>query len=102
MSTKHLNRNARDRRIAGSLAGLGKSRLETLEHHFLSQTKIIGKGAITPRARVYPTEQEKLSVQAVQGVIFFTGHGFQSLPHRVRSCSSVSDFHDLVARSSYE
>lgn len=48
MSTKHLNRNARDRRFAGSLAGLGKSRLETLEQLYLSQIKIIGKGLITP------------------------------------------------------
>ena len=30
---------ALDERTAESLTGLGKSRLETLEHHFLSQIK---------------------------------------------------------------
>ncbi len=90
MSTKHLNIYARDGRFAGSLAGLGKSRLETLEHHFSSQIKIIGKGLITPRARASPTKQAKLSVQAVQGVIFLIGGGFQKLHQRVPSCSSVT------------
>lgn len=89
MSTKHLNIYARDRRFAGSLAGLGKSRLETLEHHFSSQIKIIGKGPI-PRARVFPTKQAKLSVQAVQGVIFLTGRGFQDFAKCSASCSSVA------------
>ena len=89
MSTKHLNIYARDRRFVGSPAGLRKSRLETLEHHFSSQIKIIGKGPITTRARAFTTKQAKLSVQAVQGVIFLTERGFQSFPNRVSSCSSV-------------
>ena len=88
MSAKHLNIYARDRRIAGSLDGLGKSRLETLEHHFLSQRKIIGKGLISTCARAFPTECAEKPVQAVQAVIFLTGGGFQINTIAFASCSS--------------
>lgn len=100
MSTKHLNIYAHDRRFAGSLGGLGKSRLETLEHHFSSQIKIIGKGPITTRPRAFTTKQAKLSVHRVQGVIFFTGRGFQDLAKCSASCSSVGKA--TLHRGTYE
>lgn len=90
MSTKHLNMYALDERTAESLTGLGKSRLETLEHHFLSQIKIKWYGSNTPPCPRVSSKQEKLSVQAVQGVIIHIGGGFQKLHQRVPSGSSVT------------
>ena len=78
MSTKHLNRNARDSRISGSLAGLRKSRLETLEHHFLSQIKIIGKGLITPVLVYLLPNVPKYVFQVFQVSPFLTGGGFET------------------------
>lgn len=89
MSTKHLNMFARDRRNAGSLSGLGKSRLETLEQVYLSQIKNKWYRPYKRACRGNPYGYAKLSVHRVQGVIFLTGRGFQDFAKCSASCSSV-------------
>lgn len=90
MSTKHLNMYARDRRISGSLAELGKSRLETLEHHFLSQIKIKWYPPYKHVCRGILCECAEKAVHRVQGVIFLTERGFQDFAKCSASCSSVT------------
>lgn len=100
MSTKHLNMYARDRRISGSLAGLGKSRLETLEHHFLSQIKIKWYPPYKQVCGAILCECAKKPVHRVQGVIFLTGGGFQDFAKCFASCSSVGKA--TLHRGTYE
>lgn len=76
--SEHLNRNARDSRIAGSLAGLGKSRLELLEQVYLSQRKTKWYSPYKYVCREILCECAKKPVHRVQRVIILTGHGFQS------------------------
>lgn len=76
--SEHLNRNARDSRIAGSLAGLGKSRLARDEQLYSSQIKIKWYPPYKHVCRGILCECAKKPVHRVQGVIFLTGRGFQS------------------------
>lgn len=85
MITNSMNQNARDSRIAGGPAGLGKSRDALDEQVFLSLIKINGKPHIGTHARVFITECAKLSVHRV---IFLTGGGFKSNSYLLRNCSS--------------
>ena len=102
MRSKHLNIFARDSRIAGSLTGLGKSRLETLEHLDLSQENIIGNTPLDPRACVIHTEWVKTPVHRVQGVNNHTGGGFQTKVISFTTCSSREDYQDFIVSSAYE
>lgn len=86
--SNHLNRNARHNRIAGSLTGLRKSRLELLEQLYLSQIKIKWYRPYKHVCRVIQCECVKKPVHRVQGVIFLTGGGFQDFAKCSASCSS--------------
>lgn len=88
MISEHLNISARDSCSAGSLTGIGKSRLARDEHSFLSQYKNNGKPPISTCACVSIPECAKLSVHRVQAVIFLTGGGFQPNAYLFRKCLS--------------
>lgn len=98
--SNHLNRNARDKRIAGSLAGLGKSRLELLEQLYLIQRKIKWYPSYKHVYRGILCECAKKPVHRVQRVIFLTGGGFQDFAKCCASCSSVGKA--TLHRGTYE
>jgi len=85
---EHLNRSARDNRIAGSLTGLGKSRLARDEQLYLSQIKIKWYRPHMHVCRGILCECVKKPVHRVQAVIFLTGGGFQDFAKCSASCSS--------------
>jgi hypothetical protein len=101
MNTHAMNRNALDSRIAGSLAGLGKSRDALDEPVFLHQRKINGKDMHTTRTCVFPTDLSIFPVHRVHRVISLIGGGLQPNKYQVRSGSSREDFLKICLRSSY-